>query len=183
MQCKWMNNTATRHIPLIQVQLWSLLPTVTINQLALYPAILYKLFISFFTVISPNRRNKFSKNPAIKRHLFGVWPENTSYQTSADSTVRVLSVSRFCPDFPENPVRCLSGVCPDFFCLDSVRCPDFVRILKKTQSVVCLSGRTRTRQSCPDFRCPCPPTSASYPEYYQFNCELWIDCSYCTKLL
>ena len=31
-------------------------------------------------------------------------------QTSADSTVRVLSVSRFCPDFPENPVRCLSAV-------------------------------------------------------------------------
>ena len=22
-----------------------------------------------------------------------------------------------------------------------------------------LTGRTRTRQSCPDFRCPCPPTS------------------------
>ena len=31
-------------------------------------------------------------------------------QTSADSTVRVLSLSRFCPDFPENRVRCLSDV-------------------------------------------------------------------------
>jgi len=26
-------------------------------------------------------------------------------------------------------------------------------------SVCCPSGRTRTRQSCLDFRCPCPPTS------------------------
>ena len=79
-------------------------------------------------------------------------------------------------------------LCPVSVCLDSVRCPDFVqnfvknpvrcpsvriflvsilsavRILcgfsKKTLSVVCLSGRTRTRQSCPDFRYPCPPTSA-----------------------
>ena len=38
-----------------------------------------------------------------------------------------------------------------------------VRILskfsKKSLSVVCLPGRTKTRQSCPDFRCPCPPTS------------------------
>ena len=31
-------------------------------------------------------------------------------QTSVDSTVRVLSLSRFCPDFPENRVRCLSAV-------------------------------------------------------------------------
>ncbi len=69
-------------------------------------------------------------------------------QTSADSTVRVLSVSRFCPDFPENPVRCLSAVrilcpvsvCPDFVCLDSVRCPGFVRISRKN-SVRCLSVR------------------------------------------
>ena len=52
-------------------------------------------------------------------------------QTSADSTVRVLSLSRFCPDF------------------------------QKIVSGVCLSGRTRTRQSCPDFRCPCPPTSGN----------------------
>ena len=78
--------------------------------------------------------------------------------------------------------------CPDFVCLDSVRCQDSVRIfrkktfrclsvrtlsvsilsavrilsgfLEKTLSAVCLSGRARTRQSCPDFRCPCPPTSA-----------------------
>ena len=45
-------------------------------------------------------------------------------QTSADSTVRVLSVSRFCPDFPKN----------------SVRCPSAVRILSGF-SVRCLSVR------------------------------------------
>ena len=54
----------------------------------------------------------------------------------------------------------------------SVSCPClvFVRIFQKIVSGVCLSGlclsrfclsgRTRTRQSYPDFRCPCPPTSA-----------------------
>ena len=73
-------------------------------------------------------------------------------QTSADSTVRVLSVSRFCPDFPENPVRCLSAVriLSEF----SVRCLSVrilpvwilsaVRILsgflEKKLSGVCLSG-------------------------------------------
>jgi len=31
-------------------------------------------------------------------------------------------------------------------------------------SVVCLSGRTRTRQSCPDFHRPCPPTSVLIPD-------------------
>ena len=84
-------------------------------------------------------------------------------------------------------ILCPVSVCPDSVCLDSVRCLDFVRnfvkktvrclsvrilsvsilsavrilseIFEKTLSVVCLSGRTRTRQSCPDFRCPCPPTS------------------------
>ena len=55
-------------------------------------------------------------------------------------------VSVCCPDSVRifYPV----SVCPDFVCLDSVR------IFIKTLSVVCLSGRTRTRQSC-----PCPPTS------------------------
>jgi len=43
----------------------------------------------------------------------------------------------------------------------SVCCPDSVRILEKKLYVVCMSGRTRTRQSCPDFHCPCPPTSDS----------------------
>ena len=66
-------------------------------------------------------------------------------QTSADSAVRVQSLSRCCPDFPKNPVRCLS----DFRILSG--------FLKKL-FVVCLSGRTRTRQSCPNFHCPCPPT-------------------------
>ena len=63
-----------------------------------------------------------------------------------------------CPDFKEK--GCLVSVGPDFFYVDSVRCRDFVWIFKKTLSVVCLSGRTRTRQNCPDFCCPCPPTSA-----------------------
>ena len=34
----------------------------------------------------------------------------SSQQTSAESAVRVLSWSRFYPDFPENRVRCLSAV-------------------------------------------------------------------------
>ena len=48
-------------------------------------------------------------------------------QTSADITVSVLSLSRFCPDFPENRVRCLSAVrilgpisfCPDIIFIDA----------------------------------------------------------------
>ena len=40
------------------------------------------------------------------------------------------------------------------------RRPDFFQILGKSCPLsVCLSGRTRTRQSCPDFHCPCPSTS------------------------
>ena len=102
---------------------------------------------------------------------------------STDITVRCLSAVR---------ILCPVSVCPDFVCLDSVRCQDSVRILRnkvvrclsvrtlsvsilsavrglsgfleKTLSAVCLSGRTRTRQSCPDFRCPCPPTSVVDPD-------------------
>ena len=48
----------------------------------------------------------------------------------------------FCPYFPENRVQCLPVV--------RIRS----RFQKKT---VCMSGWTRTRQSCPDFHCP--PTS------------------------
>ena len=116
-------------------------------------------------------------------------------KTSVDSTVRVLSLSRFCPDFLKIvPGVCLqSGFCPDFlsgvclsgfslsrFCPLSGFCSDFYKkrlsdvflsgfclsrfsilsgIFEQTLSVVCLPGRTRTRQSCSDFRCPCPPTS------------------------
>ena len=69
-------------------------------------------------------------------------------------------LSRLSSDFPKNPVRCLSAV--HIFCQVPV-CSDFlrkcVRNSRKKQSVVCLSGRIRTRQSCPDFHCPCPPTS------------------------
>ena len=45
----------------------------------------------------------------------------------------------------------LTGVCPM-----SGFCPKF---LKKALFVVCLSGLTRKRQRCPDFRCPWLPTS------------------------
>ena len=75
----------------------------------------------------------------------------TRMQTSTDNTVRVSFLSGFsgksCP---------VSVCCPDcvwIFCLDSV-CLDSVRILEKKLFVICLSGRTRTRQSCPDFHCP-----------------------------
>ena len=67
-------------------------------------------------------------------------------------------LSGFCPEFCKKTYP--MSVCPNSVCLDFVRCPDFVRNSKKL-SVVCLSGRTKTRQSCPDFRCPCPPTFAS----------------------
>ena len=33
----------------------------------------------------------------------------------------------------------------------------------KKLSIVCLSGRTRTGQNCPEFHCPCPPTSGFVP--------------------
>ena len=40
-----------------------------------------------------------------------IWKYNSdSKQTSVDSTVRVLSLSRFRPDFPENRARCLPAV-------------------------------------------------------------------------
>ena len=78
-------------------------------------------------------------------------------QTSADSTVRVLSLSLFCPDFPENHVRCLSAVricekilsdvcMSGFFLFDSVHCPDSVRIIEKSYSLsVCPTGQGRDR--------------------------------------
>ena len=69
---------------------------------------------------------------------------------------RFCPLSGFCPEFRKK--RCPVSVCPDSVCLDSVRCPDSVGNFRK-DAVCCLSVRTRTRQSCPDFRCPCPPTS------------------------
>ena len=100
-----------------------------------------KLIISSFEKL----KNKFYKKwPILHRKysfLRDLFEGSISYinQTSADSIVRVLSLYRFCPDFPENRVRILPG------------------IFEKTLSVVCLSGPTRTRQSCLDFWCPCPP--------------------------
>ena len=85
---------------------------------------------------------------------------NHRHQTSADSTVRVLSLSRFCPDFPENRVRCLSAVRVlsgfSVRCLSvrilSVSILSAVRIvsrfLEKMLSCVCLSGFFLSR-SCP----------------------------------
>ena len=68
------------------------------------------------------------------------------YHKSADSTVHVLSLSRECIDFLENPVWYLSAV------------PILSEFFEKTLSALYLSGSTRTRQRCPDFRCPCLPT-------------------------
>ena len=85
-----------------------------------------------------------------------------------------LSVSCPCLIFVRIFRKIVSGVC--LLSGFSVRCLSIrtlsvsilsaVRILsgffEKTLSAVCLSGRARTRQSCPDFRCPCPPTSDNY---------------------
>jgi len=57
-------------------------------------------------------------------------------------------LSRFCP---------LSGFCPEF---SKKRCP--------------LSGQTRTRQSCSDFRCPCPPTFDHCVLMWNLAFVLWM---------
>ena len=86
--------------------------------------------------------------------------------TLADSTVRVLSMSGFCRDFPENLIRCLSDV--RMLSIYSIRCLTIrissvsilsvVRITPgisyKILSDVGLSGQTRAGNSCPGFRCP-----------------------------
>ena len=66
-------------------------------------------------------------------------------QTSADSTVHVLFLSRFCPDFPENGTRCLSVRILLVPILSAVRILSW--IFEKTLSVVCLSGWTRTKDA------------------------------------
>ena len=80
-------------------------------------------------------------------------------QTGFQGEKWIFNSVRPCPVLVHVPCPCLvfvrisrkilSGVC-----LLSGFCPDFL-------SGVCLSGQTRTRQSCPDFCCPCPPTSVS----------------------
>ena len=67
-----------------------------------------------------------------------------------------VSVSILSGNFVKNAVQCLSV---RIFCPDSVYCSNSVRILEKKLPVFSLSDRTRTRQSCPDFHCTCPPTS------------------------
>ena len=92
---------------------------------------------------------------------------NGKNQTSADSAGRVLSLSRLCPDFPENRVRCLSAVriLPGF----SVRCLSVrilsvsillavriqLGILKKMLMSVCpkFSGLNSVR--CPELKKSC----------------------------
>ena len=116
---------------------------------------------------------------------------------------KTCPVSVCCPDSVQ--IFCPVSVCPDSVCLDSVRCPDSVRnfvknpvrclsvrmslsrfcpvsgfcpdFQRKTLSIVCLSGRTRARQSCPDFRCPCPPTSGqcTIVSWYEFITASIID--------
>ena len=71
-------------------------------------------------------------------------------QTSAESTIHALSLSRFCPE-------------------NHVRCPDSVRIFEKSCP---LFGRTRTRKNCPYFRYPCPPMLGS--NYKLLNSENMI---------
>ena len=45
-----------------------------------------------------------------KKSVISILLGNYRIEASADSTVRVLSLSHFCPDFSENRVRCLSAV-------------------------------------------------------------------------
>ena len=78
--------------------------------------------ISIATEILNSRNWSIDAN----RHCFGdarsLVANRTLKQTLADVTFRVLSLSLFCPYFPENRVRCLS------VCLDFVSCPDSFRI-------------------------------------------------------
>ena len=82
-----------------------------------------------------------------------VWWDCRNYpfrsQTSSDSTVRVLSLSRFCPDVPENRVRCLSAVLilPEFSVrFLSVPVLSAVRIIEKSCPLsVCPAGQGRDR--------------------------------------
>ena len=72
-------------------------------------------------------------------------------------------------------VRVLSGFsekdgpvfvqCPDF-CLDfeELNCPVvFCPVSGFLEKNCLVSGRTETEQSCPDFKCPYPPTSGTDP--------------------
>ena len=128
--------------------------------------------------------------------FFIKWPRFLThfpyYQTSADSTVRVLSSSRCCP---ENPVRifcpvsfrilsvsilsgvpilsgipekmlygvCLSDfvcndsvcsgfcpmtICPEFFCLDFVRCPDSVEQKLSVERTITGSKPEMQKSTC-----------------------------------
>ena len=71
--------------------------------------------------------------------LSGLCPDSLSgVCLSGFCLSRFCPVSGFCPDFSKKdfPV----SICPDFVCLDSVRCQDFVRIFEKN-AVRCLSVR------------------------------------------
>ena len=94
-----------------------------------------------------------------------------------------LSVSHHCLVFVRIFRKILSGVCllSGFCCQLSVRIfltdLSTVWILTDEQSgfqtkplsIVYLSGRTRTRRSCPDLHCPFPPTSYGYKFLPKFD--------------
>ena len=47
----------------------------------------------------------------------------------------------------------------------------------------CLFGRTRTRQKCPDFRCPCPPTPGAIFEFQSLKTTIDVQfMSFCMLL-
>ena len=85
----------------------------------------------------------------------------------------VCMLSGFLKNADRN-VRCLSAVwIQAWFCLSRF-CP-LSGILYKILTVVYLSGQIMTRQSFPDFHCPCPPTSALTSEMgiYALKFKAW----------
>ena len=97
--------------------------------------------------------------PVPNKYILNNFTSCKIYQTSADRTVHVLSMSCPCLVF----VRIFRKIVSDVCLLSGIQDSGYsVRLL---DSGICLSrlyGRKRTRQSCPDFYCPCPPTSGFY---------------------
>ena len=59
----------------------------------------------------------------------------------------------------------------------------FLSGIFEKNDVHCLSGWTRTRQSCPDFRCPCPPTAALYFKYLYRHCSNYLVLNFWAKIV
>jgi len=94
------------------------------------------------TVSEESRSSRNKPNSRVLKVQFGPRTWITAHQTSADSTVRVMPLSRFCPKLcKKNVVRCLSGSS----CLDS-------EFQKKNCPL----------SACPAFHCLCPPMSAAH---------------------